>query len=456
MVVGGPRAQPRQALATGHVDARRRAGVGRVVPVLAAAAATVLLGGIGALSLGRATPSGPAASPPLVNVRDHGARGDGRSDDTAAFATAVAAAARIGTNVFVPVGDYRVAQVVLPSHVLLVGQRRETTVIRSRAMPRMLLDEAETLVLSSRTTGAGISNLTLQGHGTPGGAGDEIVLGFENAANVVVRGVTVRQAQGRGIFVTGSGSVRGVYRDIRIEDVYRAGERYGVGFWFYRGPSRSVIEGVSVDTTDASGISLDAGSSAGSGSAVADNRLTSITVVRAARQPHTAGMSWQGAQRNVLDGFRILDLAAQEAVALTVQQDQTTIESTGNVFSHGVLSDIGRSAIDLQSASGNTFSDIAVTNVGRLTHGNLIELGATTVQGGGYGTASADNTFARISLTQNNGEYRWGVVLNSHHVPIVRNHFVSIAWGRPSDAVVHVEGDAAPLSGRDGNTGLPP
>lgn len=57
----------------------------------------------------------------IVNVRDHGATGDGATDDSAAFAAALGAA-RPGQTVFVPPGRYRLAgSLTIPSGVTLEG-----------------------------------------------------------------------------------------------------------------------------------------------------------------------------------------------------------------------------------------------------------------------------------------------------------------------------------------------
>jgi len=56
-----------------------------------------------------------------LNVRSFGATGDGSTDDSGAFATALAAAARSGRRLVVPAGTYRVGQVGVPNGVRLRG-----------------------------------------------------------------------------------------------------------------------------------------------------------------------------------------------------------------------------------------------------------------------------------------------------------------------------------------------
>jgi len=63
-----------------------------------------------------------AEQPSQVNVRDYGAKGDGVTDDTAAFQTALNAVADKGGTVFVPVGNYLIkTHLVIPPKVTLEG-----------------------------------------------------------------------------------------------------------------------------------------------------------------------------------------------------------------------------------------------------------------------------------------------------------------------------------------------
>ncbi len=441
----------------GIVQSLRQPALGVLFLVL------VIIGCGGGSPSARPTGSGgPEATPPdlgspglrpPINVRDEGATGDGVTDDTAAFSRAVAAAAAGGT-VYVPVGTDRLSQVILPSGVALVGESRTGSVLVASGEPAVLLDKAETLVLSSGTTGVAVSDLSLVGHGTAGGAGDEILLGLRDTAEVTVRNVTLDHSQGRGLFAIGTGCTGGVYEDLLITNTFASGGRYGVGFWFYYGPSGNAISELTTDMSDGAGLALDAGSTVGSGMGINDNTITGITIMRAARQPGSEGVLVAGAQRNTMDGFRIHDTHAQGSVALSVQEDQTGVPSEGNVFSSGLISDVGRSAIMLQSASRNAFRDIAVSNVGLVEDAVLVELSATGIQGGLPGDPTADNTFERIELTQSAGAYVHGVLLDSSEVPIVRNRFASIGWARPSHGLVEIEGTHAPLTGPDANVGL--
>jgi parallel beta-helix repeat protein len=66
------------------------------------------------------TPPSPPA--PVIDVRGLGARGDGRTDDTAAIQAAVDRAAVAHGAVFVPAGTYLSGPLALPSDVTIFGQ----------------------------------------------------------------------------------------------------------------------------------------------------------------------------------------------------------------------------------------------------------------------------------------------------------------------------------------------
>src|SRR5947207_3819827 len=79
---------------------------------------------LGGLAFSRTLPSSlpigspqQATRPTLVNVRDVGAMGDGKTDDTAAFEVAASTVARSGGGViYVPTGAYVVRDVWLRSN----------------------------------------------------------------------------------------------------------------------------------------------------------------------------------------------------------------------------------------------------------------------------------------------------------------------------------------------------
>lgn len=82
--------------------------------------------GLGGMALGQEAPAAPRDPSHCILVTSMGARGDGTTDDTAAFTKALQAAGRAGgAVVFVPPGRYRLAAPIeVPDHVTLEGVHR--------------------------------------------------------------------------------------------------------------------------------------------------------------------------------------------------------------------------------------------------------------------------------------------------------------------------------------------
>jgi hypothetical protein len=110
----------------------------------------------------------------MVNVLDYGAKGDGTTNDTAAFQAAAVAAnngivngAGPGGTVYVPSGTYLVSRVGLRDTVL-IGEDRESTIIKcnaNAASPIYFLDAATDRDGTTANTagGGGFQNLTIDG-----------------------------------------------------------------------------------------------------------------------------------------------------------------------------------------------------------------------------------------------------------------------------------------------------
>jgi hypothetical protein len=137
-----------------------------------AAAVALLIGACGSSSV--ATTSGAPSSGSRFNVASYGARGDGASDNTRAFATAIAAAEQAGGGtVFVPAGHYAFsatktgdpASVVLmgPAPITLEGAGRDSTYLVESHPGKGLLgvqtngSVVESLTLDTQTHGGGVA-----------------------------------------------------------------------------------------------------------------------------------------------------------------------------------------------------------------------------------------------------------------------------------------------------------
>lgn len=74
-----------------------------------------------ATTLGAKKPKAPASTG-VISVRDFGAKGDGKTDDTIAFRDALNEAGKTGANVFVPAGNYVIkGNINIPPHTTIEG-----------------------------------------------------------------------------------------------------------------------------------------------------------------------------------------------------------------------------------------------------------------------------------------------------------------------------------------------
>lgn len=94
-----------------------------------------------------------------INVKTHGATGNGSTDDTAAIHAAAAAAAAAKVPLYFPAGTYSVTGLNLNySSMRIQGDGKERTVIKSRAG-----SSSPTLRLATANPKFGPTNLTVQG-----------------------------------------------------------------------------------------------------------------------------------------------------------------------------------------------------------------------------------------------------------------------------------------------------
>ena len=100
-----------------------------------------------------------------LDVTDFGAKGDGLTDDTAAFRAALEAAGKVSGTVFVPDGVYLCGELRLPPHTGLVGNA--TWAYRTIGGSILKLhDPAATCLLNiTGAPGATINGLSLEGEG---------------------------------------------------------------------------------------------------------------------------------------------------------------------------------------------------------------------------------------------------------------------------------------------------
>ena len=147
----------------------------------------------------------PPASSLVVNVRQTGAKGDGRTDDTAALQAAFDKVGGTGGTVLVPDGTYMVDAV---SNERRLKIRKDTTLKLSpgatiKAIPNGALNY-------SLLTIANVANVTVSGGTLEGDRGQHTdkagewgmgLMIVEGAKNVTVSGVTSKEMWGDGFYV---------------------------------------------------------------------------------------------------------------------------------------------------------------------------------------------------------------------------------------------------------------
>ncbi len=437
------------------------------------AAVAVVALDLGVANLPLETPArnaAPSATLLVKDARSYGATGDGHTDDTAAIQAAVDAAAADKSAVLLRIGTYAVSQVNLPSNATLIGESRTGAVIQASGHSNSTLDYSDCVVCSRSATRVTIQNLTVRGRGAPGPTETEILIGLEGVGRVILRGVTLDRAAGRALFATGPGSVQGIYDDLlitrthyaRVQRVYNERLRqvvatppYGTGVFLYDGYSDNQVSYLTTDTTSATALYFDGGSSIGGYAYNERNSFSQIHIYRANQvAPAWPAILVKGARGNTFERMRVSDSEVNETNALNVVRQQQGLYTIDNSFSNLVVKDVGGGLINLQSASSNTFRDIEAYNIAQVYESPLINVGWTSMNGDVSGGSSDDNAFERIRLVRQDGrdDYTTGVLFNTTQEPMRGNRFLAMGWGQPSESVVRVIGEhGAPLVGPEAN-----
>ena len=97
------------------------------------------------------------------NVRAFGARGDGQTDDTKAFQSALDAAAKVSGTVFVPAGTYRVGKLVWHDFTSMIGDPGWSYYVPGGSVLELNDPQAECLIDFTYCQGARLSGLSFVG-----------------------------------------------------------------------------------------------------------------------------------------------------------------------------------------------------------------------------------------------------------------------------------------------------
>ena len=154
----------------------------------------------------------PPASPLVVNVKSKGAKGNGRTDDTAAIQAAIDDVAGTGGTVFVPNGTYMVDAAGKKTRLVLKSDM--TLKLSERAILKAIPNDAEHYAL---LTISDVSNVTVVGGTLEGertqhkGKTGEWGMGIHirrGAKRITISGVTAKKMWGDGFYVSDAKEVK--------------------------------------------------------------------------------------------------------------------------------------------------------------------------------------------------------------------------------------------------------
>lgn len=151
-------------------------------------------------------------SPLVVNVRDKGAKGDGRTDDTESIQAAIDEVGGTGGTVLVPAGTYMVDAVKKKNRLVLKSDM--TLKLASGAVLKVIPNDSRKYAL---LTISDVSNVTVVGGTLEGdrvehrGKAGEAGMGIridKDAKRVTISGVTSRKMWGDGFYVEGGKDIK--------------------------------------------------------------------------------------------------------------------------------------------------------------------------------------------------------------------------------------------------------
>ncbi|WP_333678994.1 right-handed parallel beta-helix repeat-containing protein [Dyella sp.] len=156
---------------------------------------------------------------PIVNVREMGAKGDGRTDDTAAFQAAVDAVPLIGGTLVVPRGDYRInveRSITLHSNMLLLMDPAATLAAIPTKNPLHRLIRvwfaSNVRIVGGRLVGE--RRLHVTEPDAPEGKDEQgFGISIQSSHNIVVSDVHISDFWGDGIWLGAFGAERDEYWD---------------------------------------------------------------------------------------------------------------------------------------------------------------------------------------------------------------------------------------------------
>jgi parallel beta-helix repeat protein len=349
----------------------------------------------------------------MISVLAFGARGDGRTDDTAAIQAAIDSGFQTGAVVFFPSAMYRVSQLVLRKGTILQGVSSGTypdnnTISGASVLARLANTNKHLLLAAADANYCRIFDLAIDGNknnntsgyglcvaDSPAGLESQIIvercyfhtnpdsniyLGRNRRANSILNGVYNYSAKGDGITVAGS-------------DNTIAGNICG----------SNARAGICLGTTATQNWPASSPSSAAAISHVTSNDIYNNLVGIAVANASSGSMiSNNGIDRNKYQGITVYSGASNALVTNSLHSNGTAKENT---YAH---IDVG-AAVTQVCISNNNFTpqDADVTNVAAFCL--YVAPGATRVVGD---IGAVDPTAARAITNVQAGAAPWTAVSN--------------------------------------------
>jgi hypothetical protein len=294
--------------------------------------------------------------PPLsvtLDIRDFGAKGDGHTDDSAAFDEAIRALPVTGGKILVPAGTYMLRAIhTNPLHVLnlsnkrnitITGEGSDTTILR---MAPASYQSAIHVILIRRSSGITLEDLTIDGNNGDILYNDEHSHGIqiESSTDVRIDGIRFQNSGGDGVRLFGGSAGGGWAERIQIENS-QFEDNFRNGISLQRATRHVVIRGNTFERISDQSISAEP---------TGNNAPTDITVegnlIRHANKNTAVAIAGIG-PHDVLKRLTFRNNRLENAAAHFLWADSLVVE--GNV----ILGDSYHSPLRMEDVSETTVSD---------------------------------------------------------------------------------------------------
>jgi hypothetical protein len=292
------------------------------------------------------------------SVRDFGAVGDGKANDTAAFVAALKASPRIS----VPAGSYLIDGLKIETPgVAIVGAGEGQTILLDSGGPTLNFDGSRCFMSfvcgAKYPSDCSLRGLTIRGRGWDRER-DDMGLLVHAAPRLTVDGVTVENFAGRGAMIHNKETVACRFSNLTVRNVTAATvakvTRHGWGITIYGGgnwgaPSDCVLRDIRVEKTSQAGLVFDAGTNGTTGFPPTGISVFGLTLVDCGTSPDgsAAALTFSGGQYCLVDGLRINYTSRPIGRAIVFARDNCSQRhnSSWNTVTNAIITGCGTDPI---------------------------------------------------------------------------------------------------------------